>query len=339
MTNRPSSSFRTQLLDQVRDVPRYAARFAVAARLLVSLAAVGAFTHCGGGNTPGEAVAPAAPVTHVPVTHVPPSDATASTATVATAAGATVDPANPVGAAPSQGDESKRAPEAATTTSAASSPSQPAPSRCGGGAVFVAGGSYQRAGAKTTAQVSDLCVDTLETTVADYGACVSAGKCTTTGLDCSAQATWAKPGKEQQPVVCIDYDQANAYCEFEGKRLPTLEEWEWVARGGDEARTYTWGSEPPNDQLCWTGKRRQTESCVVGTHASDKTASGALDMAGNVLEFVTTTGDATRPVRIAKGGAWNGGDAALFTNARLGGFRKEYRCGFLGVRCVATPNP
>ncbi len=185
----------------------------------------------------------------------------------------------------------------------------------------------------------DLCVDTLETTVTDYGQCVSAGACATTGLDCSAQATWNKPGKEQQPIVCIEYDQAATYCAHRGKRLPTVDEWEWVARGGEEARTYSWGGEPPNEQLCWTGKHRQTESCAVGTHPEDRAASGVLDLAGNVLEFVTTERDARSPLRIAKGGAWNGGDAALFTNTRLGGFRKEYRCGFLGVRCVQEATP
>lgn len=243
----------------------------------------------------------------------------------------------PTAAVPSS---SSLTPAAAPSASAAA----PAPSvppeapKCSAEATFVPGGTYQRAGTKAPTTVSDLCVDTVETTVTAYGECVTAGKCTTTGLDCSAQATWAKTGKEQQPVVCIDYDQANAYCAFQGKRLPTLEEWEWVARSGDEARTYTWGNEPPSDQLCWTGKQRQTESCAVGSHPADKTAAGALDMAGNVLEFVTTARDANSPVRIAKGGAWNGGDAALFTNGRLGGFRKEYRCGFLGVRCV-SPQP
>lgn len=225
-------------------------------------------------------------------------------------------------------------PSPAASTTAAPVASAPPP-KCAAQSTFVAGGSYQRAGTKAPTTVADLCVDTLETTVTAYNECVAAGKCTTSGLDCSAQATWAKPGKEQQPIVCIDYDQANAYCAFQGKRLPTLEEWEWVARSGDEGRTYTWGNDAPQDQLCWTGKQRQTESCAVGTHPEDKTAAGALDMAGNVLEFVTTERDARSPVRIAKGGAWNGGDAALFTNGRLGGFRKEYRCGFLGVRCVA----
>lgn len=220
------------------------------------------------------------------------------------------------------------------TAPAASANVAPA-TKCGEGANFVSGGTYQRTGTKRDTTIPDLCVDTLETTVTAYGECVTAGKCTTTGLDCSAQATWAKSGKEQQPVVCIDYDQAAAYCEFRGKRLPTIEEWEWVARGGDEARTYTWGNEAPDEQLCWTGKHRQTESCPVGVHPADKSAAGVYDLAGNVLEFVTTERDARSPIRIAKGGAWNGGDAALFTNGRLGGFRKEYRCGFLGVRCVA----
>lgn len=246
---------------------------------------------------------------------------------------ATTDTINP--AAPAT-DATAGAPSAPNASTSASPPAASAPPpKCPERTTYVAGGSYQRKGAKTEATIVDLCVDTLETTVDEYGECVRAGQCTTTGLDCSAQATWAKAGKEQQPIVCIDYDQASAYCAYRGKRLPTLEEWEWVARSGEEARTYPWGNEPPNDQLCWTGKRRQTESCVVGTHPADRTAAGALDMAGNVLEFVTTSRDPSSPVHIAKGGAWNGGDAALFTNGRLGGFRKEYRCGFLGVRCVA----
>lgn len=288
---------------------------------------------CGG---PAPAQAPDSPQSAAatapasPTAEVSPAGAPAANVPAATPPGATGDGSTPAASPPAPANA------AATTAAAPTAPATASAStKCEAGANFVAGGTYQRTGTKRDATIPDLCVDTLETSVTAYGECVTAGKCTTTGLDCSAQATWAKSGKEQQPVVCIDYDQAAAYCEFRGKRLPTIEEWEWVARSGDEARTYTWGNEPPNDQLCWTGKQRQTESCPVGVHPEDKSAAGVYDLAGNVLEFVTTERDARSPIRIAKGGAWNGGDAALFTNGRLGGFRKEYRCGFLGVRCVA----
>lgn len=269
---------------------------------------------CGGTHT-GE-------VTELPVNPIVPTPSTMSSGSSTGVEPSSPQPSSTVSAA------SSAAPVASAPPMAASEP------RCPAEASLVAGGSYQRAGTKVAKALPDLCVDTLETTVSEYGQCVSAGACSTTGLDCSAQATWNKPGKEQQPIVCIEYDQAAAYCKHRGKRLPTIQEWEWVARSGTEARTYSWGSEPPDAQLCWTGKHRQTESCVVGTHPEDRSVHGVLDLTGNVLEFVTTERDAHSPLRIAKGGAWNGGDSALFTTTRLGGFRKEYRCGFLGVRCV-----
>lgn len=236
------------------------------------------------------------------------------------------------------------APSGASAPPAVSAPSAPGPQaavtpapavpRCPTGMVWVAGGSFQRGGTKAPKPVPELCVDRLETTAAEYEACVTAGQCTDKGLECAAQSTYKKADKTDRPIVCVQYVQAVAYCSAKHKRLPTTDEWEWIARSGSAARRYVWGDAEPAEQPCWSGKHPERESCSVGSHPADATESGVLDMGGNVLEFTTTEQDATSAVRIARGGSWNHGSSELFRVAHLGGFGPDYRCGFLGIRCV-----
>jgi formylglycine-generating enzyme required for sulfatase activity len=203
----------------------------------------------------------------------------------------------------------------------------------------VTGGSFQRARTKAPKTIPDLCVDVLETTAAEYDECVKAGACSAKGVDCGSQSTYGKPDKSKLPMVCVEYAQAAQYCAYRGKRLPTTDEWEWAARGGSDARTYPWGEDKPAEQLCWAGKTKQVEACEVGSHPFDKSRDGLLDMGGNVLEFTTTENDKTSAVRIARGGSWNSGAPELFRVARLGAFGPDYRCTFLGIRCVRESAP
>lgn len=105
-------------------------------------------------------------------------------------------------------------------------------------------------------------------------------------------------GKENHPVVHISYEDAIAYCEWAGRRLPTEAEWEYAARGNVTSNApYPWGAE--NELLAekantWTGvfptsndkKDGFERTAPVGSYPPN--SFGLYDMAGNVWEF---TGD------------------------------------------------
>ncbi|AUX32957.1 MULTISPECIES: SUMF1/EgtB/PvdO family nonheme iron enzyme [Sorangium] len=221
----------------------------------------------------------------------------------------------------------------------ASAPAVPPSDGCPDGMARVPGGSFVMGPLKVKATVADLCMDRTEVTAEAYAACVKAGKCTDTLANCAKEAsTYGVAGKEKQPMVCVDFAQAKAYCAAQGKRLPRDDEWEWAARGGEEARPYPWGGEAPKDQLCWSGGGavRKT-ACDVGSFPAGASPQGIQDLAGNVFEWTTSANDGRGKMRVARGGSWRDGIPPLVRTARPGGFEATYRCGFLGIRCVVEP--
>jgi formylglycine-generating enzyme required for sulfatase activity len=209
---------------------------------------------------------------------------------------------------------------------------------CAAGMALVKGGSYKMGYLKSEATVSDLCFDTTEATAKDYEGCVTAGKCNTNLLiACTETTTYKVAGKEDHPMVCIDFPQAVDYCTWQGKRLPTEEEWEWAARGGDKNNQYSWGNDAPADQACWAGKEGRTGTCPVKAHPASATPQGLLGMSGNVFEWATRKLDAKVTDRVGRGGSWRDGLPNVLRVDRPGSFSVTYRCGFLGVRCVSAP--
>ncbi|MBW1808698.1 MAG: SUMF1/EgtB/PvdO family nonheme iron enzyme [Deltaproteobacteria bacterium] len=125
-------------------------------------------------------------------------------------------------------------------------------------------------------------IDTTEVSNEHYRACVQAHACT----EPADLTAYNSPDKADHPVVYVNWDQAYDFCSWMGKSLPTEARWERAARGPQpDERTYPWGNSEPNcSRANFSGCLGDTAE--VGSYPQGAAPSGALDMAGNVYEWV-----------------------------------------------------
>lgn len=150
-------------------------------------------------------------------------------------------------------------------------------------------------------------IDRTEVTVRDYAACVDANICSspdTTTLHCAERPgdshlmPWLhREALGDHPVACVTQAQAEVYCRWVGKCLPTEDAWEKAARGAD-GRPYPWGWYEPSSQDARFGHfadppaledhtpgQRFVFTAPVGQRPRGASPYGALDMSGNVWEW------------------------------------------------------
>lgn len=125
-----------------------------------------------------------------------------------------------------------------------------------------------------------------EVTNQQYAACVAAGECTTPAQEDDIPYWYSKSDKGNAPVVGVSWLQANEYCTFIESRLPTEAEWEYAARGSEDS-PYPWGRDDPNcDLLNFNDCLDPSEPDDVRTYMNGASEYKAMDMAGNVNEWV-----------------------------------------------------
>ncbi|HSO13080.1 MAG TPA: formylglycine-generating enzyme family protein [Anaerolineales bacterium] len=165
-------------------------------------------------------------------------------------------------------------------------------------------------------------IDQTEVTVHMYSMCVEAGVCVEPENISSFTrlSYYGNSEFDNYPVIYVSWNMAKSYCEWVGRRLPTEAEWEKAARGTD-GRTYPWG-EKINCSLAnyWDGSDRcGNDTTKVGSYLGGASIYGALDMAGNVWEYVNDwysetyyfnsptsnpLGPESGQYRVVRGGSW-----------------------------------
>jgi formylglycine-generating enzyme required for sulfatase activity len=157
---------------------------------------------------------------------------------------------------------------------------------------------------------------------------------------------------ESQPINCVNWYTAQAFCVWDGGRLPTEAEWERAARGSD-GRAWVWGHEPREADICWMGFLTMPHgTCRVDddTWRIDRSPFGAIQMAGNVTEWTADSwgfygerlAGSNDPVavvpgrgaHVTRGGSWDDNVAFALRAASRAAHedRADETC--LGFRCA-----
>jgi formylglycine-generating enzyme required for sulfatase activity len=202
-------------------------------------------------------------------------------------------------------------------------------------------------------------IDQTEVTNEMYALCVATGKCNppiSFGSN-TRQDYYGNPEFDKFPVIFVSWEDANDYCAWANRRLPTEAEWEKAASWDETNQvkyTYPWGNNPNDCSL--SNYPDGSTYCVGDTTAVDsypngKSPYGALDMIGNVWTYVSDwfgdryywtlpdgvhnpTGPSSGKFHAVRGGDWG---ANSYIHSADRDFDEDGAANFLGIRCATSP--
>jgi formylglycine-generating enzyme required for sulfatase activity len=205
-----------------------------------------------------------------------------------------------------------------------------------------------------TVSLSAFSMDRYEVTNGRYSACVFAGGCTAPYAPGSAThaSYYGNPAFADFPVVNVDWSQAQAFCQWDGGRLPTEAEWEKVARGGTDQRVYPWGEEAADCPLAnfyARGSYCVGDTAPAGSFPLGDSPYQVSDLAGSVWEWVSDwylpdfytsaaewidpPGPALGMGRVQRGGGWGDSFFSLRVSNRRASEPSAWQAE-VGFRCA-----
>jgi formylglycine-generating enzyme required for sulfatase activity len=200
--------------------------------------------------------------------------------------------------------------------------------------------------------LSDYWIDQTEVTNAMYQKCVDAQACATpySVASGSIKPYYGNSNYAGFPVIHIPWQEASNYCEWVGRRLPSEAQWEKAARGSTDERIYPWGDDDPFRDLSNFGGL-VGNTTAVNEQSDGKSPYGALNMAGNVWEWVSDlydpdyynkslSKDPEGPVigdkHVMRGGSWKDFPSTIRVVHRYADY-PLYASSILGFRCSYPP--
>jgi formylglycine-generating enzyme required for sulfatase activity len=218
--------------------------------------------------------------------------------------------------------------------------------------VFVPAGEFMMG--SNMVYLDSFWIDKIEVTNGMYAQCVQAGKCSPprSSRSNTREPYYGTAEFDHYPVIYVSWVDAQNYCRWAGGRLPTESEWEKAARGTD-GRQYPWGDEDPLSVIGLLNFHAQ-DTTEVGSFPDGASPYGALDMAGNVSEWVADwlsldyynsppmsnpLGPDSGEYRVWRGGSWaNTSTERVRTYSRTGNFPTDSSSG-IGFRCARDASP
>ncbi len=190
-------------------------------------------------------------------------------------------------------------------------------------------------------EIGNYWIDRTEVTVAAYTQCVDEQSCT--APDDAEGCNWGDDVADH-PINCVTLSQADAFCSWADKRLPTQWEWEWAARDRFAERDYPWGyiNEPATCEFAVMDDAQLGEGCgsggtaPVGSKPAGNTDSGLVDMAGNVAEL-TSSDHLLDGFKVIRGGDFSvgaGSSESLFRTYSPATHTPTVQEPTTGFRCV-----